>query len=584
VENCAIFRIMFGKVLRNYLPLLLIILLAITLRFVFLNKVPNAIGGDEMTYVLNAKASFLTGYDIFGSWSPWQGLLFQYPKGEAQAELPYLLDAPIIGLLPLSLLAAHLTNAILAVLLVIFIYLVAKELLGEKAGLFAAFLASINPWLIYIGRTAYEATPAMLFYFISLFILLKAKGWRILLAFPFLLLAFYSYIATKLIFLPFILAVLVYCYFLNKKKYLKQYLILFLLSILFILFYITSLKLNPATARLSELLTPNSPGISEQVNLLRKTTITNSITNLLTNKYTIFANIVLIKTLKTFATDYLFISGDEFFSILRHGLFYYIDSVFILLGTLFVFSKKRSVFVFLSTLILIGVVPQVFHTADTSSFSVHSTLMYPFLIILAGAGVFEIINLAKNKNYKIISFVVIFILYIISVANFANIYFYWFPLQGYFDFSQRVVSSYALRSSGNQKVTVYSNTSFDIFKKYIFYENLYNKNTASIIKESFKKQNYSLENVTFKSCNIPENIKDKNNLILLDVNCGEKPFDYPSLAVARLSDGGESFKIYNDKICAGAELSRYPSGIKLTDFNIEGLTNKNFCQTFITSF
>jgi 4-amino-4-deoxy-L-arabinose transferase-like glycosyltransferase len=575
---------MFGKTLRNYLPLLLIILLAIILRFVFLDKVPNAIGGDEMTYILNTKASFLTGHDVFGSWSPWQGFLFQYPKGEAQAELPYLLFAPIITLLPFSLLSAHLTNAFLAVLLVIFIYLVAKELIGEKAGLFAAFLASVNPWLIYIGRTAYEATPAMLFYFISLFILLKVKGWRILLSFPFLLLAFYSYIGTKLIFLPFVFAVIIYCYFTNKKKFLKQYLVLLSLCILLVLFYTVSLELNPAVTRLSRLLTPSSPGISDQVNLIRKTTIENPFTNILTNKYTIFANIIFTKTLKTFATDYLFISGDGFFSIWRHGLFYYIDSVFILLGTLFVFSKKRNVFVFLATVILIGVIPQIFYTADTSSFSVHSTLMYPFLIVLGGAGIWEIINLLKNKNYKIISFLVILLFYVFSVANFANIYFYWFPLQGYFDFSQRVVSSYAIRASGDQKVTVYSNTSFDIFKKYLFYENLYSKNTASIIRENFNKQSYFLGNVTFKSCNIPPNIKDKNNLILLDVNCGEKPFDLPNLAVARLSDGGESFKIYNDKICTGAGLSRYPSGIKLADFNIESLTNKKFCQTFITSF
>jgi len=575
---------MLAKTLRNYLPLILVILLAIILRFVFLDKVPNAIGGDEMTYVLNAKVSVLTGHDIFGSWSPLQSFLFQYPKGEAQAELPYLLYAPIVGLLPLSLLAAHLTNAILAVLLVIFIYLVAKELLGEKAGLFAAFLASINPWLIYIGRTAYEATPAMLFYFISLFIVLRAKGWRILLAFPFLLLAFYSYIATKLIFLPFVLIVIIYCYFLNKKKFLKQYLVLFSLCILLVLFYIVSLQLNPATVRLSKLLTPNSPGISDQVNLFRETTITNPFTNLLTNKYTIFVNIIFTKTLKTFATDYLFVSGDEFFSIFRHGLFYYIDSIFILLGTLFVFSKKRILFVFLSILILIGVIPQVFYTADVSSFSPHSTLMYPFLLILGGAGIWEIINLLKNKNYKIFSLAIILFLYLISVANFANIYFYWFPLQGYFDFSQRIVSSYAFRSETVQKVTIYSNTSFNLFKKYLFYENLYNKNTASIIRENFNKQNYYLGNVTFKSCNIPANFKDKNNLILLDVNCGEKPIDIPNLAVARLSDGGESFKIYNDKICKNIRLNRYPSNLKLSDFNIESLTNQNFCKTFITSY
>ena len=354
---------MFTKTLRNYLPLILIILLASFLRLYLLDKVPNAIGGDEIVYVLNSKALFLTGHDIFGSWNPIQGLMFTYPKSEAQAELPYLLDFFIVGALPFSLFAAHLTNAILGILLIIVIYLVVKELLGKEAGIIAGFIAGINPWLIYISRTAYEATPAMLFYLTAFYFLLKAKSWKILFAFPFLVLAFYSYIATKLILLPFALIIIIYCYFANHKKYLKQYLILFCLCILFVLFYIVSLKLNPTTARLGELITPNSSGIADTVNYIRSTSIENPLTNFFTNKYSVFLNIIIVKTLKTFASDYLFISADQFFSIYRHGLFYYIDSLFMLLGALFLFSKKRIIFLLISLLALVGVIPQVLHTA-----------------------------------------------------------------------------------------------------------------------------------------------------------------------------------------------------------------------------
>jgi 4-amino-4-deoxy-L-arabinose transferase-like glycosyltransferase len=571
------------KILLNYLPIILIIILASFLRLIWLDKIPNAIGGDEIVYVLNSKALFLTGHDIFGSWNPIQGLMFIYPKGEAQAELPYILDSLIVGVLPFSLFAAHLTNAILAVLLAVVIYLVAKELFGKEAGIIAGLIAGINPWLIYIGRTAYEATPAMLFYLIAFYILLKAKSWKILFAFPFLVLAFYSYIATKLILLPFVFAIIIYCYFLNKKKYLKQYLILFSLCILFVLFYLVSLKLNPSTARLGELLTPNSPGIADTVNYIRSTSIENPLTNFFTNKYSVFVDIVIVKTIKTFASDYLFISADQFFSIYRHGLFYYIDSLFMVLGALFLFSKKRIIFLLISSLGLIGVIPQVLHTASTDNFSIHATMMYPFLIMFIAFGIWETINLFKKRNYRLFSAAIILLIYFASLANFFNIYAYWFPLRGYFDFSLRTVSTYSVRASSNQKVTIYSDAAYDYFKKFLFYSNGYNKDTAEIIKNNLNKKIYSIGNVTVTPCDFPKNYKNKNNLIIMDVKCGDEPIPLPHLTIAALSDAGQTFKVYNDKICNGVGFNRYPSNLKLSDFNMESLSNKYFCKTFITS-
>src|SRR3990167_4018136 len=123
---------MLAKLLRNYWPVILVILLEISLRFIWLDKIPNAIGGDEIVYILNSKSLFLTGSDIFGTWSPLQGLLFQYPHGETQAELPYLLNSIAMGILPSNLFAAHVTNAFLGILLVVFVFLVVRELLGSK--------------------------------------------------------------------------------------------------------------------------------------------------------------------------------------------------------------------------------------------------------------------------------------------------------------------------------------------------------------------------------------------------------------------------------------------------------------------
>lgn len=575
---------LFRESLRNYLPLMLIILLSALLRFIWLDKIPNAISGDEIVYVLNAKAAVLTGHDIFGSWSPLNGLFFIYPKNEMQAELPYLLYMPIVGFFQFSLFTAHLTNAILSVILVVFIYLTAKELLGEQVGIMAGFAASVSPWLIYIGRTAYEATPAMLFYFIAFYVLLKAKGWKIFWAFLFLIPAFYSYIATKLIFLPFVLILILYLFFAaNKRKYLKQYVSLFILCIIFILFYAVSLRIHTKTSRMGEILTPNNPQIARQVNDIRKTSIKNPFINILVNKYSVFSQIVATKTFKVFSSGYLFAYGDEFFSIWRHGLFYYVDSIFLVLGSLFLFSKKRKVFILLWALILVSILPQVLHTADIGNFTIHETMMFPFFIILIGLGIWESANLFKNKKYRLLYWLIIAGIYFISVANFFNIYAFWYPMQGYFDFPARIVSSYAVRVSPDQKITVYSNVSLDNFKKFLFYSNNYNKNTTGIIKKNLNKNIYSFKNINFVSCNSKAVASaSKNNVEIVDADCGFSLPNASYLSIVRLSDGGENFRIYNDKICKGYRLRKFPYGLKLSDFNIEDLSNKDFCENFIT--
>ena len=123
-ENCDIFRLMLSKkALVSFFPLILVFLFAFLFRFIWLDKIPNAIGGDEIVYTLNAKASFLTGHDIFGTWFPVNGLLFRYPKGEAQAELPYILNSFFVGPTDFSLFNSRAPNLIMGVLLVLLYFL-----------------------------------------------------------------------------------------------------------------------------------------------------------------------------------------------------------------------------------------------------------------------------------------------------------------------------------------------------------------------------------------------------------------------------------------------------------------------------
>jgi 4-amino-4-deoxy-L-arabinose transferase-like glycosyltransferase len=573
------------KNLLALLPLFLIIVLASVLRFLWLDKIPIGIGGDELTYVFNAKAIFLTGSDVSGAWNPLSVLLFHYPAYTTpQAELSYFLLMPIVGFLQFSLFNARIIFALMSVLTVLFIYLIAKDFFGKRVGVFAGLIAAINPWLIYIGRTDYEMVPAVLFFLIGVYVLLKAKGWKILWSIPIFYLAFYSYIATKLIFLPFILVVILYCYLVvNKRRFLKQYLVVLLLSTAIVLVYALVLKQSPGS-RLDEIFTPNSPILIDQVDAIRKITMQSPLKNIFENKITEYLMMIFTKIFNTTSFSYLFLMGDNFFPLIRHGLFYIIDAVFLILGVAVAYKRNIKIFFLLISVCFIAILPHVFHSASLENFTPHISLLFPFAIILIAVGIDEAIQLFKNKWINYLISVLIFLLYALFFFNFLNIYFFQFPLQGNFDFPVRLLSKYtALASQDNQPIKIYSPGVPDTFRKYIFYTNNYNKNTASLIKSVYKNNQFNFGNIQILGCNNMIDPTKFKGTIIYDYNCGALPKNYPRVVIPRLSDGGQSYDIFNDKLCQKYRLKGYPSDLKISNFGIESQTAQQFCETFITN-
>jgi 4-amino-4-deoxy-L-arabinose transferase-like glycosyltransferase len=573
------------KNLLAFLPLFLIIVLASILRLLWLDKVPSAIGGDELTYIINAKAMFLTGSDISGTWNPLSAFIFNYPAYTTpQAELPYFLFAPLVGFFNFSLFNARITEALFSIGSVIIIYFLGKELFGKRVGILAGLVAAINPWLIYAGRTSYEMTFAMFFYCLGLYLLLKLKGWQILWSIPVFYLAFYSYIATKLIFIPFVLIAILYCYIVvNKRKFLKQYVMVASLSILLVFVYAFVL-MHSSTSRLGEIFTPNAPSLINQVDDVRKITMQSPLKNIFENKLTEYLMALITKTFNITSFNYLFMAGDNFFSLYRNGLFYIVDAIFLLFGLAAAYKRKAAVFFFLIGLSLLALVPHIFHSSTLDNFTPHITLLFPFLIILIAVGIDEILSLCKNKRlfYGVLS--IIIGLYAVSILYFLNIYFFQNTLQGNFGFQVRLFAKYAsLAKQTDKQVFVYSPMSSDIFKKYIFYTDSYNKNTIEKIKFMYKVDKFNFDNIQFLGCNNTIDPTATKALIIYDFNCGALKKDYRRIVIPRLSDGGQSYDIFNDKICQNFNLKRYPADLKISDFSIENQTTQQFCETFITN-
>ena len=574
----------FFKSKTNFLFFLLIVL-AVIPRFIFLNNVPNAINQDELHYVLDAKSFFLTGKDVLGQVTPLDVLLFHSPESEPmQAELQYFLEIPVFGLLNFSLANLVFPNAVLGVLTVLLIYLVTLRLFNKNIALLAGLLAAINPWLIFLSRTTYEAGPATLFFLCTFYILLITKGWKILLTIPFALLAFYSYIGTKLIFLPFMFLSILYAYlYVNKRKYLKQYSLVFIFSIFLTLFFFFQFK-HYEVSRTSEIVLPNSPEIVEQVIGFRKMAIQSPFLNLFDNKFSIYSSVLTKNIVNVFSPSYLFVNADYFFMMGGHGLFYQIDAIFLIAGLASLFLSNKKLFLIFGAVILTGALPQVLYDPNgNGNFTPHIALVIPFFIILIGVGINKTLDTFKNKKYSYLLIIFLVFIYLLSFISFSYFYFLKFPLQeGTFEIQNRILSKYISLYKNNIPITIFSENPKLTYREFLFYTNAYNKNTVDKINKSLQENKFVFNNISFFSCN-NTSLKDTTTLIISDVYCA-KTFNAKSISIAQLKDSGRRYDIFNDKICSHYNLPNYVNNLKLSDLNIESLSEKKFCETFMVSY
>ena len=560
---------------KQFVPITVIICISLVFRFIYLNRIPAALSGDELHYILTAKSVWLTGHDISGTWNLFSALFFRYPPGEGQAELPYFLHLPFSGPFPFSLFLAKLPFALLSVGIVILLYKIASKLFGKTIGIATGLIAAVNPWLVVMGRTGYESTPATFFYLLAIWVLLSTHSWGILWSLIPFSLAFYSYIGTKLIFIPFVILAIFLTKYKQKNLNMKPYVALGLLCMAITIGFFILLKTSPGESRITEIMLPSSQTVANQVNEMRRASVQSPLLPFLINKYTAYIQIISSKLLRIFSPTYLFLEGDQFFLPAKQSFFYYIDFLFLIWGTLWFFSKKPQVFLILTGFIFIGTFPHLFHTT-MGDFSAHIALMFPFMIMLIGAGIAQL-----HRRPILAGITVIF--YILSIASFSMIYFFQYPLTGSSDFPMRILFKYVSLAKQSQiPITIYSTRSEDALTKYLFYTNEFTKESIKEISHIEKGLPFTFHRIHFTDCN-SDVTRDNapSGILIYDQICAMR-IDGQTVKISGLVDGGQKYTILNDSVCSGYKLNTYPAGIRISDFRIEQLSQENFCKTFIS--
>lgn len=546
------------------IKLILILIFALFIRFIFLDKIPVGINDDELHFVLKAKSFF-------------------YGQTISFDEMSSVIFSPIIGLLPLNLVTARLPYIVTSVLSIILLYLIVKKITkNTNLSIFVVVAASLNPWSIYTARTSFDAPVALLFFLLSLYLMLKDNKFSILLSIPIGFLAFHSYIGTKVIYFPFIFISAIYCWKFINKKFGIYYLATIIFSLIITLNFAISLSHQSVGRRLSELWTPSSPKIAAIVNDERRESLNPTIT-LFTNKYTIYFREAFEKYLNNFSPNVMFLNGDAAFtgSLWIHGYFYYLDIILIILGMFFLFQRYRSFFLLITSFILLSPIPEAIRGDSIPAYVFHSSLQYPFLFILVGAGLFYFFQIFKSKLIRI-GFI---FLYLLSFANFLNIYFLKAPVyqSESFVLSYRLISKYlSFESKNNKEIYFLTHQTEPIYHSFLFYTNSLNRKNLDFIKDEYNKKDgtFNFKNIHFinETSHLP---KDKNYVLIYDVN----QFNFDNLNkiyINQIASNNKIFAISNGSTCQNIQTKSFVSNFNISDLEIEKMNENYFCTKFIS--
>jgi 4-amino-4-deoxy-L-arabinose transferase-like glycosyltransferase len=158
------------KLLTNNWLLITILLLATALRFMSLGSIPPGLTQDEASLGYNAYSILKTGKDEYGKVMP---VIFK-SFGDYKPGLYVYLDVPFVVAFGLNEVAVRLPSALAGVLIVYLIYLIVNRLFDKKPGIFAAFVASVTPWLIFYSRGAWEANVSLMLTLAAIYFFLRA--------------------------------------------------------------------------------------------------------------------------------------------------------------------------------------------------------------------------------------------------------------------------------------------------------------------------------------------------------------------------------------------------------------------------
>ncbi len=326
--------------------LLFIILFAIILRFYDLGNTPEGIHADEEAWGYHDYSILKTGKDEYGKMFP----VVLKSFGEYKGALYSYLTIPSIKVFGLTPFAVRLPSAIFSIFTIIILYFFTKRLLNNrKVALITAFIFTISPWDIFLGRIAGEHDLALFFIILFSFSLLKlidsfSKKWCIVAGLSGIL-AINAYTAVRL-FLPIIALIFIIFSFRKKgEKIIANKTIIFLALLCLVFSMIYNFTDSASRFRLISIASNPSTDLVMKEQIREDQFNPIMFTRFFHNKIINYSRSIFENFGEYFSLDFLFLHGGYPLRerVPDSGLLYIWQLPFLLLGIYFVFKKKNMI-------------------------------------------------------------------------------------------------------------------------------------------------------------------------------------------------------------------------------------------------
>ena len=500
-HKCAILQLMFSKTLRNYLPIILIILLASVLRLWQLGNVPISMSDDEIREVYTAYSIAHSGKDIFGNFMP---IVFKMDGFNTWGTVPIYLRVPFSFIFSLTPFFARLPYALSSIFSVFLFYLIIRKLFNDKIALFSSFVASVSVWQIQLSRIAIETDITIFLYLLGIFVYLYSKKniKLVYLSMAILFLAFYGYSAFKIFFLPLVFILAWYKY----KEFGKKIILIVLVTLFLALGTFGGLSVIQGASQYSS--AGGSPFFflekqqtSLAIELERRASVEPSlIKTIYHNKFTYWGRTAAINYLTSFSPQYLFLNQESsgIYSIWGRGEMYIFELPLLIIGIGYLFKKKRKEFNLILLLLLISPLPSALGVGG-ATWTSRSAFMALWLFVFVGAGIYFLFNYPKKQVYKYAVLGILAIFYLYSISGYLSQYYFdWSRTNAkYFSKSTKDLVFLIKKYQSENKNVLVAGATENTFMHYAFYNQL----DPKLVQDNINKSPIRFSNFTFqKDC------------------------------------------------------------------------------------
>lgn len=428
----------------KYFPYLAILIFAVLVRFVWLDKVPSSLYYDEIDLGYQIRSYFQTGKDYRGELTPFFARSFNTDK----TPVPIWFSAIISIFFGSPEYQVRAGTALAGTLVVILAMLISFQITKSKiASFFTGAVFAFSPWLIHFSRLAFEAQFALLFLFLFWAVINHWVDSKSQIAFwlsaVILGLSVYTY-RTMSFLAPTLAVAVIAVYYKNYllvgiRRTLLWVLLVFIVIVPFI--YSTTIG-SKDQARITQISIFSDPEIPIQIQRSRELESgdyqnggygrqATLLSKIFHNKPLVYVQSFVSNALNNYSPAFLFTEGDPNgrHSAKKSGELLVIDCISLLIGSYFVFrniSKRK--FILLFTLLLFGAVPSNLTLDGANHASRLITFAGPLLMVVS-FGYFYFYQIASESRVGKIILLFTLLLWIFFQAQFLNKYFLTFPIQ-----------------------------------------------------------------------------------------------------------------------------------------------------------